>query len=129
MADPVQGGLVALERILRYLKGYPRLLWRFPWQGAQSTVQAYCYSDWAGCRRTIRSTSGGVVRIGNDSLCHWSRTQATVALSSAEAELNGSLTGYSELLFLKNMIEEIDGELQAEVLGDSSARRGIRTPP
>ncbi len=49
-------------------------------------ITAYSDSDWAGCLRTRRSTSGGVMTLDHSTVGHWSRTQAVVALSSGEAE-------------------------------------------
>jgi hypothetical protein len=43
-------------------------------------------SDWAGCVRSRRSTSGGIDLLGRRSLRTWPTTQTTVAMSSAEAE-------------------------------------------
>ena len=47
----------------------------------------------AGQATTCKSTSGGVVQWGNATLTEWSRTQQTVSLSSAEAELFALTTG------------------------------------
>ena len=50
-------------------------------------IQDFVDSDWAGCHETRRSTSGvSLFVLGANILSH-SRTQATVALSSGEAEL------------------------------------------
>lgn len=45
---------------------------------------------------TQRTTSGGVMCIGSCTLQHGSPTQATIALSSAEAELNSATRAMSE---------------------------------
>ena len=58
-------------------------------------------------------------------LSHWARTQATVALSSAEAEMNASLKACSEGLFLQNNRRELGQEWWLELHGDSSACKGI----
>ena len=47
----------------------------------------YSDSDWAGCRTTGKSTSGGLVMVGRHLIKSWSRTEDSVTLSSAEAEL------------------------------------------
>ena len=62
---------------------------------------------------------------GQHWLGHWSRTQANVALSSGEAELNAAVTACSEGRGLKNMVEEMHDEIELEVIGDSSASMGI----
>ena len=59
---------------------------------------AQVHRDCAGRTRTRRSTSGGTLSFGSLCLAHRSRTLASVALSSGEAELNGALKGCCELL-------------------------------
>ena len=49
-------------------------------------IDVYSDSDWAGCLRTRRSTSGGVMMLGNGVVKTWSNTQTTIAQSSGEAE-------------------------------------------
>jgi len=85
----------------------------------------YSDSDWAGCVKTRRSTSGGVLLHGEHLVHHWSSTQATVALSSAEAELNAVVKGVAEGLFLKNMLSECSRVCVSRIFTDSSAANGI----
>ena len=84
----------------------------------------YSDSDWAGCPRTRRSTSGGGIMMGDHLLTHWSRTQSCVALSSGEAELNAMLKAASEGLCLKYLLEEIGESKMLHLRGDSSASHG-----
>ena len=89
------------------------------------TCRAYSDSDWAGCSRTRKSTSGGTAMMGKHLIVHWSSTQATIALSVAEAELNGMTKGGTESLFLKHLSDEIGLNLDIEIRTDSSAGKGI----
>jgi hypothetical protein len=58
----------------------------------------------------------------------WSRRQATVALSPAEAELNALTTGLAEAMFIKNFMLEVSGrEVDIKVHTDSSAAKAIAT--
>ena len=50
-------------------------------------VVSYSDSDWAGCQRSRRSTSGSLITLFSVNLSSTSRTQASVSHSSAEAEL------------------------------------------
>ena len=59
MSSPTEVGLVAMKRLGRYLTQQPRLVFKYPWQKA-SHVDCYSDTDWAGCPRTRKSTSGGV---------------------------------------------------------------------
>ena len=69
-------------------------------------VNIFVDSDWAGCHDTRRSTSGvSLFVLGANILSH-SRTQATVALSSGEAELYAIGSGTADALFIKSLVEE-----------------------
>jgi hypothetical protein len=69
-------------------------------------LDVYCDSDWAGCHKTRKSTSGVVVTLLGSTVFSCSRTQATVALSSGEAELYAIGLGVQEALFVKSLILE-----------------------
>ena len=87
MAAPTRAAWGKLKRLVRYLLQFPRLSWTFKRDECETdTIDVFSDSEWAGCVRTRRSTSGGVVTIGGSAIKHWSLTQATVAFSSGEAE-------------------------------------------
>ena len=125
MARPRQGDWAALKRIGRYFKGSPRLIQHFRWQEMPKTVDVFTDSDWAGCRSTCRSTSGGVTRFGAHTLKTWSSTQATVALSSAEAELYALTKGAAQALGFITLLADMGVEVKATVHTDASAAIGI----
>ena len=77
------------------------------WQDPIFEVTGWADSDWPGDRRTRKSTSGGAVMVGDHLLHHYSNTQAIIALSSAEAELNSNVKITAESLALRNMCLEI----------------------
>ena len=88
MAKPTQASWQAMKRLCRYLVGLPRLVWRFKVQ-EDDGVTVYSDTDWAGCVRTRKSTSGGCIVVGSHLIKTWSSTQSSVALSSGEAEFYG----------------------------------------
>ena len=87
MADPRKRHWRKLRRLGRYLKQYPRGVIQYSWQEGEEDLRVYTDSDWAGCRRTARSTSGGVMMRGTHFLRSWSTTQKNITLTSGEAEL------------------------------------------
>jgi hypothetical protein len=97
----------------------------FKWQDPPCMVDGFTDSDWAGCPKTRRSTSGGVLLHGQHLVHHWSSTQTVVALSSMEAELNAIVKGVAEVLGLKNLLEECGRNLEAVIFTDSSAANGV----
>ena len=62
---------------------------------------------------------------GSHALGHWSRTQQTVALSSAEAELNGLCKAAAEGLGVRNMTAEFLTPIALELHTDASAAKGV----
>ena len=125
MARPRVGDEVPLKRLARYLQKYPRCVLLYPWQEPTTQLTSYTDSDWGGCVKTRKSTSGGCVMKGDHLLLWWSRTQQLIALSSAEAELNASIKAGVESLGVANMGRELNAEHSIEVLCDASANIGI----
>ena len=69
MSSRTTVSLRRLRRIGRYLKRYPRLVWKFNMQAEQSEITIRTDADWAGCRRSRKSTSGeGADRIPGGAL-------------------------------------------------------------
>ena len=97
----------------------------YPWQDECSEVTVYTDSDWGGCVKTTRSTSGGVLLRGSHVICHWARTQQFIALSSAEAELNAAVKAAQEGLGVAHLEEELGRWLVVKLYGDSSANHGM----
>ena len=125
MSKPLVGDWAKLNRIGRYLVGRPRLVSLFAWQAPTLTVTAYTDSDWAGCKLTGRSTSGGIVTVGSHVLKTYSRQQKTVALSSAEAELHAMVAASAEALGIVSLMKDMGIDALGEVYADSSAALGI----
>ena len=125
MASPTSIDWAPVKRVARYLSVHPRCVSLFPWQMQVAKVSAYTDSDWAGDIRTRKSTSGGCLLRGRHLVCHWSRTQQNIALSSAEAELNGICKASAEGLGAVYMARELGEDIGLEVLTDSSAARGV----
>ena len=82
MAKPTTGSLRRLRRIALYLLGRPRLVWKFIMQMPCDILDIFTDSNWAGCHRTRKSTSGGVVMMGCHCIKSWSKTQAIAAKAS-----------------------------------------------
>ncbi|KAJ9545583.1 hypothetical protein OSB04_025290 [Centaurea solstitialis] len=84
-ANPKESHMMAVKRILRYLKGTPnRGLW-YPKESGFELV-AFSDADHGGCQLDRKSTSGHVQFLG-DKLVSWgSKKQHCVSTSTAEAE-------------------------------------------
>ena len=125
MCTPTKGDLKRLRRLARYLINYPRMILTYDWQQLAHTVVGFSDSDFAGCRRTAKSTSGGVLMMGRHYIKSWSSTQKTVALSSGEAELTAAVKCSCELIGLIQMSLDWGMKLEGEIYVDSSAALGV----
>ena len=125
MSEPSVGGLEKITRIAKFLCGKPRVVWEFPNQERQDTIDVYVDANWAGCRRTRKSTSGGCAMIGRHCIKAWSKTQSIIAKSSAESELYGVIKGSSEALGLATMAKDFGEEMKVQVHVDATAAMGI----
>ena len=73
---------------MQFLVGHKRLVFRYPWQRS-GMLEWYSDTDWAGCPKTRKSTSGGCFMLGSHLIKTWSSTQPSISLSSCEAEYYG----------------------------------------
>ena len=76
----------------------------FNYQDEVKGLAIWTDTDVAGCRRTRKSTSGGVAMFGKHMVKSWCSTQAIVSLSSGEAEYYGIVKGGSIGLGLRSML-------------------------
>ncbi len=125
MATPVGRDWSLLKRLARYLLGAPRAVSHFYWQGEQRQFDVFVDSDWAGCKTTARSTSGGAAKFGWHTIKTWSATQTVVALSSGEAELYSLTKGAAQTLGLIAMARDLGIEAGGMLHTDASAALGI----
>ncbi|KAJ0900510.1 putative RNA-directed DNA polymerase [Helianthus annuus] len=130
MHSPTQGHLKIAFRLLRYLKQSPGkgvLLSK----GSNFKLLAYADSDWGKCLESRRSVTGFCVFLGN-SLVSWkSKKQGTVSRSSAEAEYRSMCAAACEVVWLKNILHELDISVELPVFlhCDNSAALSIAVNP
>ena len=117
-----------LKRVVRYLAGKPRLLHCYDWGKqplGQRYLEIYVDTDFAGCKETRRSTSGGVCLLGGCNIRQWAKTQTTLALSSGEAELHGINAGITQGLGLQSLAKDLGFDFKIRVHSDATAAIGI----
>ena len=114
-----------LKRLVRYLCGMPRLVHVYKWQDSPSAVDIYVDTDFAGCKETRRSTSGGAVMVGGCLVKHWSKKQTTISLSSGESELHGIAQGMAQSLGIQSLMADMGWRLPIVVHSDATAAIGI----
>ena len=98
MSRPTARSWELLKRVGRYLKGRPRLVWKYNLQSPIDVVDVHSDAKWAGCRESRKSSSGGAIAIGGHLIRAYSKTQAVIAKSSGESELYGVVRASTEAL-------------------------------
>ena len=96
-----------MKRLARYLVSICEVKLYYRWQDDINDLCVCVDSDWAGCRRTRKSTSEGCMMIGRHLLRAWSSTQPSIAMSSAEAEYYARVEGATRSLGLQSMMREL----------------------
>ena len=90
-----------------------------------SSVDVFTDANWSGCRQARKSTSGGCIVFGSACVKSWSKTQATIAQSSAESELIASVRGATEALGLVSLGEDMGISFGVRLHIDAAAALGI----
>lgn len=74
---------------------------------SDSTLRAYCDSDWAGCQATRRSTGGFCTFLGSNLISWSAKRQDSVARSSTEAEYRTLSDTAAEVAWMSLMLKSI----------------------
>jgi transposase InsO family protein len=104
LRDPSEAHWQAAVRILNYLVSTKNLRLRL---GGKLNCSGFSDSDWAEDRDDRKSTSAYTYRIGDGAISWKSRKQATVSLSSTEAEYKALSDSCKEGLWLRNVLTEL----------------------
>ncbi|XP_039684964.1 secreted RxLR effector protein 161-like [Medicago truncatula] len=105
--DPKISHLTQRKRILKYING-PNDYGILYSHSANSKLIGYCDVDWAGNADDRKSTSGGCFFLGNNLVSWFSKKQNFVSLSTVEAEYIAAGSICSQLVWMKQMLEEYD---------------------
>ena len=126
MARPRKEDVGKLKRFVRYLVGAERMVQLYPeMKKMPSVVEAFGDSDWAACKVSRRSTSGGVILFGGSALKTYSSTQGSVATSVGEAEYYAALKAAAEGLGVQALARDLGIEVEVRLRSNSTSAQGI----
>ena len=97
----------------------------FHWQESTDCLDIFTDANWAGCRSARKSTSGGAIMLGKACLKTWSKTQGTIAQSSAESELLASVKGAAEGIGMVSLAHDLGILIRVRLHIDASVALGI----
>ncbi|KAF7134605.1 hypothetical protein RHSIM_Rhsim08G0179800 [Rhododendron simsii] len=126
-SDPKESHLIAVKRIIRYVKGTSMLgLW-YP-KGTNVDLAAFSDADWAGSADDRKSTSGGCFYLGNCLVAWHSKKQNCISLSTAEVEYIATGSCCTQLLWMKQMLQDY-GLSQGAASGNTPSGPALRRTP
>ena len=125
--SPTVSDMQALRKLARYIKGtlHCKLSVR-PRCCSDLKIEAYADADWS-CQPDRRSTTGGLLLLGDVNVYSWTRTQKAIATSSGESELNAMSAGTAEALGLGELLTDIGLLTTISLRSDSTAAMGAAT--
>ena len=108
LEHPSKEHYMAAKRNLRYFKGTKQHELVFRMCEGDVTVCAFSDADWAGELTWRKSTSGVCVQLNSVSgcVCWTSKMQASVALSTAKAEVNACTVALQELEYVGGVLTD-----------------------
>ena len=104
-ATPTQAHLTAVKRIFRYLKGTIDL--KLQYRSTDEKLLGYSDADWANDSDDRHSTTGNVFTMSGGAISWLSQKQATVALSTAEAEYIALGSATQEAIWLHQLLTDL----------------------
>ena len=125
MAAPTEMSWTKLKRLGRHLSKHIRYVNMFQYQNVPAQLNAWSDTDWAGCKLTRKSTSGGIICLCNHIPKSYSTTQSVIATSSGDAEYYGLTKSASIAIGIRGMFKDFGIQLGTGNFTDASAVKGI----
>lgn len=121
--NPQDEDIRLVKRVFRYLKGTVDLKLYLGGKYDDQVLKAYVDADWAGDSSDRKSTSGYLTKINHSTVIWCSKKQATVAISTAEAEYVAAAIAIQDVIWLRSLLSTLGyGQVgPTEVLEDNQA--------
>jgi hypothetical protein len=92
--------------ILRYLRGTSKMCLCFG--NGDPILQGYIDADYARDKDSRKSTPGYLVTFAGGAMSWQSRLKKCISLSTTEAEYTGAAEACKEVLWMKNLLQELE---------------------
>ena len=125
MSKPRESGWERLKRMGRYLEGLMRYVIEYKPQGNVYSLDSFTDSDYAGDETSRKSTSGGVMNIGDYCVKSWSTTQTLIALSGGEAEFYSLTRCAAMSMGIRSLLNDLGLDLDIRAFTDATTGKAI----
>jgi hypothetical protein len=105
--NPGKAHWLAVKHLFRYLKGTLDLGLTYSPSPVKELFVSYSDSDHGGDKSTGKSTGAYIVKMGTGAISWQSKLQTIVTLSTTEAEYIAAVSAGQEILWLRNLFEEL----------------------
>ena len=128
-AEPTQAHLTAVKRIFRYLKGTIDVVLQYKLAGDK--LMGYSDADWENDLDDQHSITGNVFIMSGGAVSWLSQKQATIALSTAEAEYIALGSATQEAIWLRQLLADlrIDTKTPTEISEDNQGAIAMAKNP
>jgi hypothetical protein len=103
LSNPGMDHWKAVKRVMRYLQRTKHYMLTYK-RSDQLEIIGYSDSDFAGCKDSVRSTSGYVYLLAGGAISWKSAKQALIATSTMEAEFIACFEASNHALWLRNLV-------------------------
>lgn len=107
LENPTQADWLKVKRIFRYLKGTASYGIKYTGDSTKAIIEGYSDADHAGDEQTGRSTTGVACLFASGVVSWLSQRQASVAISTTEAEIVAASEGARELVWLQRLYSQL----------------------
>lgn len=107
LENPTPNDWARVKRIMRYIKGTCSFGIKYNAKHASNVLQGYSDADHAGDEQTGRSTTGVACLYAGGIVSWFSQRQASVAISTTEAEIVAASEGARELVWLQRVFSSM----------------------
>jgi hypothetical protein len=118
--SPSNEHFLGLKRILRYLKGTIDFKLVYTKENEKETLTGYADADFANDVDDRKSISGYIFKLFGNTVSWSTKKQATISLSSTEAELIAMCHAAKEGIWISNLLSEIGIECKPFLLREDN---------
>lgn len=110
MQDPRKQHMIAMKRVLRYIRATVEKGVGFKRESGPK-LMGFCDADYAGDLNERRSTTGYVFMFGSCPVSWSSKRQSTVSLSTTEAEYRAGSSAAQECIWLVRLLKDLNQKM------------------